>query len=200
MLSCELPEELRLEQDARALVDADEPGVAPSLQVLVDGFSRKPDGLPERLLRDQNARPRHAPRILNFSKLQKCFCEAHRRAFKAQIFNLLARSAQPARHDLKEPNSDSSVLLQERQYIAPIQNQQLATRDRSGVCRSWSAVEERNLAEDFIRTDEIEDDFAPVGRGGADFDQPRKRGEKAMTRVAFTEDASAGRDVNAPGV
>src|SRR5215213_9175247 len=79
MLSRKLAEQLRFKQDARALVDADEPSVAPSLQMLVDGFARKPDGLPERLLRDQYARLRHVLCILNVSQVKKGFREAHRR-------------------------------------------------------------------------------------------------------------------------
>jgi hypothetical protein len=192
MLCRKLPKTLRLQKDARSFVDADEPGLTPSLQLLVDTLSRQSDGLSERFLGYQNSRFRHPRRILYLGQPQKGLRQADGQALETQVLDLLACSSETASDNLQEPDADRGILLEDGQNIPTVEYQEFATGHRSGVGRPWPPIEQRYLAEHLVRTNEVENDFTAGRRAYADFDETRQGRKQSVTGVALAKNASTG--------
>src|SRR5262245_12465139 len=87
------------------------------------------------------------------------------------------------------------MTAQERNEIAPFDDDELAGGHRGGVSGARAAVEQSDLAENLTLAKDIEHDVLALGRRHADLDRPGEHAHEPGAGVALGEDGGATRDL-----
>src|SRR5215471_21512351 len=111
---------------------------------------------------------------------------------KHHVLDLLGRLSQPTAKDSEKDHTEIGVILEDRQKIPAVQNQELALRHRRRVRAPLLAVEHCDFAEDVASVEDGKHDFFPANRKRADLDAAAQDCHQALPGRPFGEDLAAG--------
>src|SRR5581483_3644076 len=182
----DLGELLRVEHEDTAALEPHPFALLPLAQLLVRALARHADDLADLTLCDRNP----AARAVG-GEPQKRLGKARRHVEKQHILDLLAGMAQSRAQNLDQLHGELGPRREQRDEVAAIDQHQRAFGQRLRVGGSLTAIEQRNLAEDFAGLDQIEDRVLAVDRAVADPDGAGEDREKAVAGIATRKDRGA---------
>src|SRR3954470_23096159 len=141
---------LRRKNDDAASFEPHPPLLLPLAQLLVRALARHPDDLPDLFLRDRHLAPLGGG-TRRLRQPQQCLGETARKVEEKDVLDLLAGVAQPRAKNVDELQRDFRLALDEGNEIPPVDQHQFAIRKRKRFGGSRTAIEQRDLPEDFAR-------------------------------------------------
>src|SRR5262249_48496352 len=177
--------------DAPAL-EPNPPALGPCPQLLVGALARHPDHLADLALGDGRlARRRRA--LYAPGQLQQGLRQASRQVQERDVLHLLAGAAQPRAENLDELEHHVRLTAQERNEIAPLDDDELAVGHGGRVRGARAAVEQGDFPENIALAKDVEHDVLAVGGSDADFHRAGEHAHEPGSRVAFGEDGRPAR-------
>src|SRR3954449_2860016 len=101
---------------------------------------------------------------------------------------MLAGSPQPRTEDFHQAYRDVGLTAQQREQVAPLDDEQAAIRVRDRVGGARLSVEQRDLAENLALANEVEDRVLAVRRRRRDLHDPLANRKQTSSRIAFGKD------------
>jgi hypothetical protein len=104
------------------------------------------------------------------------------------VLDLLGRLSYPTPKDSEKDHAEVGVILEDRQKIPAVQNQEFAVCHRRRVRAPLRAIEHCDFAEDVVGAEDGKNDFFPAGGKRADLDAAAQDCHQALLWRPFGED------------